>query len=140
MDNDARRRPRTTSDGGGAPPDEQLMTIAPTVRDGCALLTMEGEVDLATEGRLLAATEDALRASTGHPVIVDLSGLTFLSSSGIGHLVALDEQARAMGVPLRIVVGDAWSVFRPFAVMGLDEVLAVFRTIDAALGGTDAPP
>lgn len=123
---------------GGATPADQLMTVAATVRDGCALLTMHGEVDLATEGRLLAATEDALSSAEGHAVIVDLSRLTFLSSSGVGHLVALDQQARASGLSLRVVVGDAWAVFGPFAVLGLDQVLAVFRTVeDAVSGGHD---
>lgn len=116
------------------------MSIAPTSRDSCTLLTVHGEVDIASEARLVEATRDALQASAGSPVILDLSRLTFLSSSGFGHLVALNAQAVALGVPLRIVVGDAWAVFRPFAVMGLDEVLAVFRTTRAAIDAGTGPP
>jgi Anti-anti-sigma regulatory factor (antagonist of anti-sigma factor) len=115
------------------------MTVAALTRDGCTLLTVHGEVDIATEGRLIASASDAMQTSGGRPVILDLSMLTFLSSSGFGHLVALDERARADGVPLRIVVGDAWAVFRPFAVMGLEEVLALFRTVEDAIEADPAP-
>lgn len=41
---------------------------------------------------------------------------------------------------LRIVVGDAWAVFRPFVVMGLNDMLAVFRTIRDAIDADAAPP
>lgn len=117
------------------------MSNTSVIRDGCVLVTVHGEVDIATEARLVEAARDALAASAGHPVILDLSRLTFLSSSGFGHLVTLHKQAAAFGVPLRIVVGDAWAVFRPFAVMGLHDVLAVFRTTEAAIDAdTDSAP
>jgi anti-sigma B factor antagonist len=120
---------------GGVPPTELLMTIARDDRDGCVVLVVHGEVDLGTGGRLTEAGADALHQAAGRPVVLDLSGLDFLSSSGLGVLVALDDEARDAGVPLRIVVDETRSVIRPIRTMALDEVLTLFGTVDEAVTG-----
>lgn len=117
----------------GQPADEQLLAISPPAHGRCTVLTVHGELDLVTENRLVAAVTEAMADSDGRPVVLDLSALTFLSSSGCGHLVGLDRQARAAGVELRIVVGDAWAVFGPLAVTGLDRTLGIFSTVSDAV-------
>lgn len=118
---------------GGVPPAEQLMTIARDDRDGCLVLVVRGEVDLSTGGRLLEAGSAALRESTGRPVVLDLTGVDFLSSSGLGLLVALHEDGQDLAVPLRVVVDPSRPVIRPIRTMGLDDVLALYGTLDEAL-------
>jgi anti-sigma B factor antagonist len=120
---------------GGVPPAEQLMTIARDDRDRYVVLAVHGEVDLGTGGRLMEAAGEALQQATGRPVILDLSAVDFLSSSGLGQLVALHEEARASGVALRIVVGQARAVIRPLTTMGLNEVLSLYGTVDEAAAG-----
>jgi anti-sigma B factor antagonist len=66
-------------------------------------------------------------------VILDLSAVEFLSSSGLGHLVALDEEGRQLARPLRIVVNETRPVIRPITTMGLDDVLSLFSTVDEAV-------
>jgi anti-sigma B factor antagonist len=120
---------------GGVPPAEQLMTIAREDQNGCLVLAVRGEVDLSTGGRLLEAGSAALREAAGRPVVLDLSGVDFLSSSGLGLLVSLHDEGGDLGTPLRVVVDEARPVIRPIRTMGLDEVLSLYRTVDEAVAG-----
>jgi anti-sigma B factor antagonist len=120
---------------GGVPPAEQLLTIDRDDRDGCIVLTVRGEVDLSTGVRLAEAGNVALREAARRPVVLDLSGVDFLSSSGLGILVALHDEGRDLGVPLRVVVDPKRPVIRPIRTMGLDEVLALYDSVDEAVTG-----
>jgi anti-sigma B factor antagonist len=120
---------------GGVPPAEQLMTISRDDRDGCVVVVVRGEVDLSTGGRLLEAGSAALREAGRRPVVLDLSRVDFLSSSGLGLLVALHDEGRDLGAPLRVVVDETRPVIRPIRTMGLDEVLSLYRTVDEAVLG-----
>ena len=120
---------------GGVPPSELLMTISRADRDGFAVLAVQGEVDLSTGGRLAEVANDALHAVEGQPVILDLTEVEFLSSSGLGVLVALDDEARSLGTHLRLVVNNTRPVLHPIRTMGLDDVLSLFGTVDEAVAG-----
>jgi anti-sigma B factor antagonist len=111
------------------------MTIARADRDGCRVLAVQGEIDLSTGGRLADTAGEVLRAAAGRPVILDLLAVEFLSSSGLGVLVSLNDEARACGTPLRIVVDSTRSAMRPIRTMGLDQVLTLFETVDEAVAG-----
>ena len=120
---------------GGVPPAELLMTVAREDRDGCVVLAVRGEVDLSTGGRLAEAAGDALQAANGRPVVLDLLAVEFLSSSGLGVLVSLNDDARAASTPLRVVVDRTRPVMRPIRTMGLDEVLSMYDTVPEAVAG-----
>jgi anti-sigma B factor antagonist len=77
------------------------LTVAPEPQGG-RRLTLRGELDLATTGQLAAALAEA-----GTPVLLDLSGLTFMDSTGVRLLL---EAAEGTGDGLRIIPpvnGDA---------------------------------
>jgi anti-sigma B factor antagonist len=120
---------------GGVPPAELLMTVAREDRDGCLVLAVRGEVDLSTGGRLAETAGEVLREAGDRPVVLDLLGVEFLSSSGLGVLVSLNDQARASGIPLRVVVDQSRPVMRPIRTMGLDDVLVMFGSVNEAVAG-----
>ena len=91
---------------GDVPPSDQLMTVTRDDRDSRPVLVVRGEVDLSTGGRLRDTVSSVLQQTGAGPVILDLSAVEFLSSSGLGHLVALDEEGRRLSRPLRIVVNE----------------------------------
>ncbi|MFE3174936.1 STAS domain-containing protein [Amycolatopsis sp. NPDC059090] len=87
-------------------------------------------IHLAPVGDLDAATahvfEEAVAPLTG-PVVVDLSGVAFLSCAGVRALLAAHER-----IPLLTVVpGQAHAVRRCLAVTGADEILGVRETVAA---------
>jgi anti-sigma B factor antagonist len=101
-------------------------------RSGWQVLTVHGEVDVMTTPRVRAHLVALL--SDGRPqVIVDLEGVSFLDSSGLGALVAALKLARSRGGELRLVCNEQRSVRKVLEVTGLDRVLQRYDTLAAAL-------
>src|SRR3954466_1116720 len=99
------------------PPDE--FSIAESDREGRALLTLRGELDLATAPELEGLVNERLDA--GKDVVVDLRGLEFMDSSGIRVLVAAHARAARTGTRLFIVRPARGSaVAKIVEVAGLD--------------------
>lgn len=83
---------------------------------GAVIVRVTGEIDLATSPRLRAALESA--TDQAEVIRVDMSGVTFLDSSGISVLV--EAQQRLHESPNRLVlhgVGD--SIRRVLEISGL---------------------
>ena len=99
---------------------------------GGSVVRVRGEVDLATS----PALADALAgiAAADGPVVVDLTDVGFLDSSGLSVLLQARERLAA-GPGLRLVVTRP-ALTRVLAVTGLDEVFDVAPTVDEALAGT----
>ena len=58
-------------------------------KDGSTVVHLEGELDLAGVRKLREALHSAQHADVSQ-IIVDLRGLTFLDSTGLGVLIAAD--------------------------------------------------
>jgi anti-sigma B factor antagonist len=85
------------------------------------VIVVAGEWDLAVRPRVANVLRTALERRPAH-VVLDLSRLTFIDSSGLHAAVELHRQATARNVELEIVPGPP-AVQRPFAVCGLTESL-----------------
>jgi anti-sigma B factor antagonist len=97
---------------------EWTMTCA---REGNIVrVSVGGDLDLATAPRLDGALREI--ESTSSTVILDLSGLTFIDSSGINLLVRHAERARSNGFALSIVPPNA-TVARVLDITGVDQHL-----------------
>lgn len=113
----------------------RLLDVAVRTENGTAIVTVQGEVDMASAPQLQAALEDAQRG--GDPLIVDMSEVGFLGSAGLSVLLVISEAADP-GTGLRVVVSDA--VRRPVELTGLDKLLSIHESLEAALApGTDTP-
>jgi anti-anti-sigma factor len=85
-------------------------------------VSVAGELDVAAVP-VLGAHLDALEADTaGAAVVLDLSALTFLDSSGVALLIAVARRAEDEGWPLRIA-GTPPQALRVLALCGLLDVL-----------------
>jgi anti-sigma B factor antagonist len=60
------------------------------------VVTVRGEVDLATANELEAAVTSAFEGAPS-TVVLDLEGLTFIDSSGLRTLVSLSQEAASRG-------------------------------------------
>lgn len=92
-----------------------------------------GEVDQDTVAALRHELRVAIAIATPpFPVVADLSGVTFLGSSGLNELVRQQRRAGAAGVRLRIAAAHR-AVLRPIRAAGLDQVLEVHPDVEQAL-------
>ncbi|MEV0292168.1 STAS domain-containing protein [Nocardia sp. NPDC050710] len=106
------------------------MTTSVAVHDGASVLTVAGEVDLATAPALEAAIEGILGGKPA-ALIIDLSGVSFLASAGMAALVAAHQ--RAGEATTIAVVADGPATSRQLKMTSLDQVFALYSTLDAAL-------
>lgn len=99
------------------------------------VLNLCGELDSATAG-LLREELTRIEAGGARVIIIDLSGLTFIDSTGIKLLVLADARSRARRRSLTLRSGSA-AVQRAFALGGVEERL---RFADrSSRRGKDAP-
>lgn len=103
------------------------------VADTAAVLAPRGRLDLVTASRLRA--EIAATVAEGRPrVVVDLEGVTFVDSSGLGALIAGLKVARDAGGELRIANAGKQAV-TVLSITRLDRVLRQYPSVDEALAG-----
>jgi anti-sigma B factor antagonist len=98
-------------------------------REGTRIvLTLSGELDLATAPEFEAHAVGAL-AQGADPLVVDLSALTFMDSSGLRVLLAGHEPAQQDGRRFVVVHGSS-AVDRIFALTNVEDALTVVRSLD----------
>jgi len=97
------------------------------------IVQVAGEIDLATSEEFAQAVNQAL-AGRSSVVVVDLRDVTFMGSIGLSVLLGANQDADKAGVRLRIADGGGVS-HRAIEISGLDQVLAVFGTVDDAIAG-----
>jgi anti-sigma B factor antagonist len=98
---------------------------------GRTVLAVAGEVDIYSAPTLRDRLTDLIE-SGDHTVIVDLSGVGFLDSTGLGTLVAGLKRASGLGGQLPLVCGQD-RILRLFVITGLDSVFTIHASLGAAL-------
>ncbi|MEU4214717.1 STAS domain-containing protein [Actinoplanes sp. NPDC026623] len=89
--------------------------------DDVVTVVLRGEVDVLNVGQVRVALEEALE-SRPRTIVVDLSGLSFIDSSGLGSLTFGFQRARDSGIAFRLArPGPA--VRRILVLSGLLEVV-----------------
>jgi anti-sigma B factor antagonist len=99
----------------------EILDVMTEDRDGLVHVALVGELDLST----VAKVQEELRrveASSPPTLVVDLSKLSFLDSTGLRCIVTADERARSEGRRIVIVRGPE-AVQRVFAITRLDDRL-----------------
>jgi anti-sigma B factor antagonist len=111
------------------------------IADGATCLSAAGELDASNTEPLrsaLAAAIDTSAADATGPIILDLTGLSFIDSEGLGTLISGQKRARERGCRLCIVVSHP-RIRRVFQLIGLTQVLNTYQTLEAAIAGRHTP-
>ena len=96
--------------------------ITVSVQDGTATIAVFGDLDMAATFIVEPAVEATLREPGLRHITLDLSGLTFIDSTGMSLIVNLHTEARATGIALAIIPAPR-HVQRAFEVTGLTAAL-----------------
>lgn len=99
----------------------QILELDTEERDGLVRIALKGELDLSSVGKVQDALDRA-EASGPAVVLLDLSKLTFLDSTGLRCLVTADQRAREAGRRLVLIRGSD-AVQRVFSITRLEEQL-----------------
>jgi anti-anti-sigma factor len=104
-------------------PAEALRVGVRRPHAGTVVVEVSGAMDLATAPRLDELLTSRLRSAVT-VLILDLSGVTSLSSAGIGVLVRARLLAQQRGVALRVAGGAPSAVTRTLGAAGLTAPLS----------------
>ena len=112
--------------------DLQPLTIT-TARFGADsyVVALAGELDIGTSERFREELDNLLNGGA-RQLVVDLLGLTFLGSVGLGLLTGAAKRARARGGDC-VVVSDDPRVLRVFEITGLDRSFRIERSLMEAV-------
>jgi anti-sigma B factor antagonist len=117
------------------------LDVTTQARDGVTLVVLGGELDIYTVSGFRQDLEDLDVAAT--PLVIDLTDVTLLDSSGLGALVSLLNRARAGDGQLGLVCPHR-RLRRVFEITGLRRAFVFgddFEAVLAALAeGSPDPP
>jgi anti-sigma B factor antagonist len=122
---------------GGEPEDGQLLTArVEPAGTNASVVSLTGELALGTIPRVELRVLNEAQSKAG--LVVDLTGVSFIDSSGIGLLI---RALRATdGRALHAVIAEGSQVERVFQLAGIDRALPLFVDRAAALESlSDAP-
>ncbi|MFI1207334.1 STAS domain-containing protein [Streptomyces sp. NPDC020802] len=108
------------------------LAIDCVVVDGVRVVTVRGEIDHEVKDVLGGALMSEEGAVPPLRVVADLSGVTFMDSSGINTFVAAHRHVRDVQGWLRIA-GAREPVMRVLQIVGLDTVVTCHPTTEQAL-------
>jgi anti-sigma B factor antagonist len=107
-----------------------------TTDDGIAVVEVAGEVDVYTAPTLRQHLRDATSAGALR-IVVDMTEVQFLDSTGLGVLVGAMGRIRELDGTLRLVVASD-HILKVLRITGLDGLIPVDPDLDAALAASRA--
>jgi anti-sigma B factor antagonist len=116
--------------------DRPQLAVSCSTLDGAQVIELTGELDL---GSIHEFDEALAAASPAGVTCVDLSGLSFLDSTGLAGIVRAHQNAEECGGEL-VLVAPAGTVRRTLETSGLVTLLHVVEDRAAALSRRGRPP
>jgi anti-anti-sigma factor len=110
----------------------ELVELEIEERGDVVVARVSGELDIAGAPGLGERIHDAVPTSA-RTLVVDLSGLDFIDSSGIAMLFGLARKLGSRRQELRVVARSGKPVFRVLQIVEFDRAAPVHETLDEAL-------
>ena len=108
------------------------VTVTTSQQDGVFVLVLGGDIDVATAFTVRDALDRVLAA--GHRLIVlDLSDVRFIDSTGLGVMVGRLKAVRDLGGDLHLVCTSP-RIIRVMSITGLDSVFVIHDSVNDAVG------
>jgi len=104
------------------------MHIATTPGSDRYVITVSGEVDLATSPNLDSEIIAAIESGT-NSVVIDLTDVSFMDSSGLGVIVRGLKRCREADKELDLVITNE-RVLKVFGITGLDQVIPIHDSLE----------
>ena len=107
------------------------LEIPDTDVDGWTVVAASGEIDVAAAPALRDRLGSLVDEGT-HRIVVDLEGVDFIDSTGLGVLVGAVRRARGADGDVRLVCTNS-RLLKVFGVTGLDAVFVIAGSVTEAV-------
>jgi len=114
------------------PAQNNLLQVRTEAVSDAIVVEVTGEIDMLTAPRLNEAVQQAI-ARSPRRLVLDLTGVTFLSSAGLALIVRAHKECGDR-IDLRIVAAST-ATLRPIELMGLQDDLRLHNDRAEALAG-----
>jgi anti-sigma B factor antagonist len=98
---------------------------------GYPVIELKGEIDLSTSPVFKEKVYEIIESGR-KDIVIDLSGLEFMDSTGLGVLVAALKKTSMEGGSIRLVCSKK-SIIKIFTITGLDKVFAIYNNLRECL-------
>jgi anti-sigma B factor antagonist len=113
---------------------EELVIDRTDKADGrIAVFALRGSLDLSSAR---AVREAVAHVADEREVVVDLRGVEFIDSTGLGALIGAHKRVVEHGHTLRVVLSEG-TIERLLTITGLARIFALYRSVDDAVAGRD---
>jgi anti-anti-sigma factor len=102
------------------------------LESGYAVITISGRLALGGETEKLNAAMNALLQKDQKRVVLDITGLDYVDSSGVGMLVSCLSNVKKAGGEMK-VVGANQRIKRIFSMTGIDGLMQMFPSVAEAI-------
>ena len=107
------------------------LTLATREADGKTVVTVGGEIDVYTAPKLRDKITELVAAGV-YDIVIDMGGVEFLDSTGLGVLVGGLKKVRAHDGSLQLVCSQD-RLLKIFRITGLAKVFVIHESADEAL-------
>ena len=98
---------------------------------GYPVIELKGEIDLSTSPVFKEKVYEIIESGK-KDIVIDLSGLEFMDSTGLGVLVAALKKTSMEGGSIRLVCNKK-SIIKIFTITGLDKVFTIYNNLRECL-------
>lgn len=105
------------------PEENKALAIVPQHEDGTQHIRLSGELDVSTVPEFNKRISE-LRQRDIHSIVLDLSGITFMDSTGLSAILVAEMHARMRGQRFSVIEGPP-HVNELFRLTGVDNFLEI---------------
>jgi len=99
--------------------------------DSFPVVELKGEIDLSTSPAFKEKLYEIVESGK-KDLVIDLNGLDFMDSTGLGVLVAVLKKTSLQGGTVRLVCNKR-KIVKVFAITGLDKVFSIYDNLRQCL-------
>jgi anti-anti-sigma factor len=125
---------------GDRDPQQHTAQVRMHAHAGAVVLSICGEIDVATTVGLRYAVDMAFQAPSDTPIVVDLTAVRHFGAEGLQILADAHRDNGGNRQPLRIVVDRARPAVRSAQLTSFSPVLALYHELDNAINATPDRP
>src|SRR4051794_26609003 len=98
---------------------------------GASVVDVSGEIDVYTSPKLRERLVGLVNEGSTN-IVVNLAGVDFIDSTGLGVLVGALKRIRSRGGSLSLVCSED-GLLRVFTITGLEKVFMIYPSVEAAV-------
>ena len=111
------------------------LSLSTRTEGGSTVVAVGGEIDVYTAPKLRETLIDLVSRGE-HDLVVDMEGVDFLDSTGLGVLVGGLKRVRAHDGSLRLVCSQE-RILKIFRITGLTKVFPIHSSVEEAVAAKD---